>query len=77
MFGTQKQIDTIAEDQAKVDGACGFIEDLMSKIDSAKSSTQSLMDDIEKKKTLYETHLMRLHQVHTFCSTLETAGTQK
>jgi hypothetical protein len=73
MFG-KKQTDMIAEDQAKIDGACGFIESLMTQISSAKTQTKSLIEEMEQKKFMYEGHLKRLAQVHTFCSELEIAA---
>jgi len=74
MFGSQKVVNTIEVDQERIDGACGFIESLMSHIQSAKTSTQELIKEIEEKKQFYEQQQKRLKQVHYYCTALEGAA---
>ena len=74
MFGNQKVVNTIAVDQQRIDGACGFIESLMNQVQSAKTSTQDLIKEIEEKKNFYAEQQKRLTIVHDFCEALEGAA---
>jgi hypothetical protein len=74
MFDKKQPPDMIAADQAKIDGACGFIISLMAQIASTKTATKSLIDEMEQKRTIYEQHLKHLNEVHKFCINLEGAS---